>query len=198
MAPQDGDSAPDGPSPAAEPSVPAPRAVASDDAFAQTVAPTPSTFRAAESSAAPHEMAGPGSATRQGQRKPKPSTPPPSPMESDATVAAPTTGPIIQLPEVKDNLYRADHEIARGGMGRIVAAEDRRLGRKVALKELIDPTDDQLGRFEREALITARLQHPGIVPVYEAGRWENGAPFFAMKLVSGQPLDRVIADAEEL
>jgi eukaryotic-like serine/threonine-protein kinase len=36
----------------------------------------------------------------------------------------------------------------------------------------------------REALLTARLQHPSIVPVYEAGRWPTGEPFYAMKLVS--------------
>ena len=65
----------------------------------------------------------------------------------------------------------------------------------VALKELLDPAGEQIGRFQREALITARLQHPGIVPVYEAGRWPIGEPFFAMKLVSGRPLDKVIAEA---
>ncbi|MEO8553099.1 MAG: protein kinase, partial [Kofleriaceae bacterium] len=53
-------------------------------------------------------------------------------------------------------------------------------------------------RFEREALITARLEHPGIVPVYEAGRWPTGEPFFAMKLVSGRPLDKVIAETHTL
>ena len=82
-------------------------------------------------------------------------------------------------------------------MGRIVAAEDRRLGRPVALKELLDPNDDSITRFQREALITARLQHPGIVPVYEAGRWPTGEPFFAMKLVSGRPLDQVIAETDD-
>jgi tetratricopeptide (TPR) repeat protein/tRNA A-37 threonylcarbamoyl transferase component Bud32 len=79
-----------------------------------------------------------------------------------------------------------------------MAAEDQRLGRAVALKELLEPAPEQLGRFQREALITARLQHPGIVPVYEAGRWPSGEPFFAMKLVSGRPLDRVIGDAVTL
>ena len=43
-------------------------------------------------------------------------------------------------------------------------------------------------RFMREALVTARLQHPAIVPVYEAGRWPAGEPFYAMKLVSGRSL----------
>ena len=122
----------------------------------------------------------------------------------DETIAAPVSAapagePAASvLPTVAATHYRTDQEIARGGMGRIVAAEDQRLGRRVALKQLIEPSGDSVGRFQREALITARLQHPGIVPVYEAGRWPTGEPFFAMKLVSGRPLDRVIADAHDL
>ena len=119
-------------------------------------------------------------------------------VESAATLTAPAIGELANLPIIPASHYRAAREIARGGMGRIVAAEDQRLGRAVALKELLDPSPDQLGRFQREAMITARLQHPGIVPVYEAGRWPSGEPFFAMKLVSGRPLDRVIADAKTL
>jgi serine/threonine protein kinase/tetratricopeptide (TPR) repeat protein len=120
------------------------------------------------------------------------------PLESEATLDAPVAGELPPLPIVPDTAYLAVREVARGGMGRIVAAEDQRLGRTVALKELLDPAAEQLGRFQREALITARLQHPGIVPVYEAGRWPSGEPFFAMKLVSGRPLDRVIAQAKTL
>jgi tetratricopeptide (TPR) repeat protein len=86
--------------------------------------------------------------------------------------------------------YQLEKEIARGGMGRILAARDLRHQRPVAIKELISGDDR---RFEREALITAALQHPAIVPVYEAGRWPNGSPFYAMKLVEGEPLDRAIA-----
>lgn len=125
----------------------------------------------------------------------------------DATLAAPASSarppaapaqPLPPLPEVSAALYQIDKEIARGGMGKIVAAEDVRLGRAVALKSLLDPSPDQVTRFQREALITARLQHPGIVPVYEAGRWPSGEPFFAMKLVQGRPLDKVIAEATKL
>ena len=53
-------------------------------------------------------------------------------------------------------------------------------------------------RFVREALLTARLQHPSIVPVYEAGRWPTGEPFYAMKLVAGRSLAEVIAEAKTL
>ncbi|MBP6632137.1 MAG: serine/threonine protein kinase [Kofleriaceae bacterium] len=102
------------------------------------------------------------------------------------------------LPEVPPEHYEPDREVARGGMGRILAARDRRLGRPVAIKELLELGAESGLRFRREALITARLQHPGIIPVYEAGRWPSGEPFFAMKLVTGRPLDKVIGDAKDL
>src|SRR5438132_738108 len=60
------------------------------------------------------------------------------------------------------------------------------------VQELIAGGAEAARRFIREALITARLQHPAIVPIYEAGRWPTGEPFYAMKLVSGRSLDQVI------
>ncbi|HEU4726304.1 MAG TPA: WD40 repeat domain-containing serine/threonine protein kinase, partial [Kofleriaceae bacterium] len=72
-------------------------------------------------------------------------------------------------------------------------AHDRELGRDVAIKELISRGPGE-ARFVREALITARLEHPGIVPVHEAGRWPDGTPFYAMKLVSGRPLRELLAE----
>src|SRR5262249_35873643 len=85
-------------------------------------------------------------------------------------------------------------EHARGGLARVSRVHARDLGRDIAIKELI--TRGHVGevRFVREALITARLEHPGIVPVYEAGRWPDGTPFYAMKLVSGRPLRDLIAE----
>src|SRR5439155_20152827 len=59
--------------------------------------------------------------------------------ESDVTLGAPAGGEPALLPLVSAAHYRADREIARGGMGRIVAAQDQRLGRAVALKELLTP-----------------------------------------------------------
>ena len=71
---------------------------------------------------------------------------------------------------------------------------DRELGRDIAIKELISRGHLSEVRFLREALITARVEHPSIVPVYEAGRWADGTPFYAMKLVSGRPLRDLIAE----
>jgi eukaryotic-like serine/threonine-protein kinase len=85
-------------------------------------------------------------------------------------------------------------EHARGGLGRVSRAHDRELGRDVAIKELISRGNLSEVRFMREALITARLEHPGIVPVHEAGRWPDGTPFYAMKLVAGRPLRDLIAE----
>ena len=84
------------------------------------------------------------------------------------------------LIEVDALHYRLEGELARGGMGRIVVARDRRLDRVVALKLLRDDSVTLRGRFEREVRITAKLQHPAIVPVYEAGRLGD-EPFYAMK-----------------
>src|SRR5688500_635325 len=65
--------------------------------------------------------------------------------------------------------FSVGEETARGGIGRILKAYDDLLGREVALKQLIHSGDEAMARFMREAVITARLQHPSIVSVYDAG-----------------------------
>ncbi len=97
--------------------------------------------------------------------------------------------------------YEQVREHARGGLGRIVRAVDKRLGRTVAVKELLhrsgsSPANE--ARFLREALITARLEHPGIVPVHEAGRWPSGDPYYVMKLVEGRTLKELIGGCDTL
>lgn len=94
--------------------------------------------------------------------------------------------------------YGLVREVARGGMGRVLEVLDRRLGRTAALKELLPGSPGDEERFVREALLTAKLEHPSIVPVHEAGRWPSGEPFYVMKLVRGRPLDRLIEDAPDL
>jgi len=94
--------------------------------------------------------------------------------------------------------YEFLEEHARGGLGRVWRARDRELGRVVALKEVLPPDEVARARFVREALVTARLEHPAIVPVHEAGRWTGGEPFYVMKLVSGRTLAEVVKDKTRL
>src|SRR5690348_5609955 len=84
--------------------------------------------------------------------------------------AAPTEAPPVATAHRRDpQRYRVLGEHGRGGLGRVSRAHDCDLGRDVAIKELISRGDVSEARFLREALITARLEHPGIVPVHEAG-----------------------------
>jgi hypothetical protein len=94
--------------------------------------------------------------------------------------------------------YEVLAEHGRGGIGRVMRARDRELGRPVAIKELLVSTRSSELRFFQEALITARLEHPGIVPVHEAGRWPDGTPFYSMKLVAGRPLSALVNHATTL
>lgn len=82
-----------------------------------------------------------------------------------------------------------------GGMGRVVAAQDLRLGRMVALKEALPGNE---ARLAREAKITAILDHPGIVPVHDAGRSADGRAWYVMRLVRGHSLAEAITGAGDL
>ena len=91
--------------------------------------------------------------------------------------------------------FRILRDHARGGLGRVSVALDRELGREVALKEIrLERADDPASRarFLREAEITGRLEHPGIVPIYALGRYRNGRPYYAMRFIQGQSLREAI------
>jgi WD40 repeat protein len=94
--------------------------------------------------------------------------------------------------------YELTVEIARGGMGRVVEANDLVLGRTVALKEALSRDPDSIKRFERETRITARLEHPSIVPVHDAGTTPVGAPFYVMRKIGGRPLEELVGKLPEL
>ena len=98
---------------------------------------------------------------------------------------------VTALPDLTGTRYELESEIGRGGMGVVYAARDRELGRRVALKVLEVP-------ITGEAQLIARLEHPGIVPIFETGTLADGRSFYAMKLVSGARLDRYIADHHTL
>ncbi len=86
--------------------------------------------------------------------------------------------------------HRLLREVAAGGMGIVYEAHDLRLKRTVALKMIrcaALATSDEMTRFRTEAEAVANLDHPNIVPLYEAGE-EDGVPFFTMRLVEGESL----------
>ncbi len=127
---------------------------------------------------------------------------PSTPVTTPQSDAGPTAADVAP-PAHANARYTLDREIARGGMGRVFAGRDLRLQRTVAIKMLRAQGTSQASinaslaaRFEREVKLAARLQHPGIVPVYDAGFWPSGEPFLVMKLVLGQSLARVIRDAD--
>ena len=87
-------------------------------------------------------------------------------------------------------LYRIESLLGRGGMSVVYLAEDTRLGRRVAIKVLsaeLAADDAFRSRFVRESQLAAGLEHPNIVPVYEAGEAE-GQLFIAMRYVRGTDL----------
>src|ERR1700710_270857 len=97
-------------------------------------------------------------------------------------VASPASAPPAMPAEHR---YEYGDEIARGGMGRVVEATDTVLGRTVAVKEALALDPEAIQRFHRETRITARLEHPSIVPVHDAGTSHTGAPFYVMRKISG-------------
>ncbi len=95
--------------------------------------------------------------------------------------------------------FRIEREIGRGGMGVVYEAEQVPLGRRVAVKILTpigQSLDNPRARFVREARAAAGLHHTNIVPVLEVGEQE-GILFYAMQLIQGRPLDRVLAELRQ-
>lgn len=96
--------------------------------------------------------------------------------------------------------YRVQRLVAEGGMAaifRIVDAEfDRPLALKVVARKLRGDAE-LVERFLREARLTGQLQHPGIPPVQEKGRLEDGTPYFIMKLIKGSSLQKLLRDRSD-
>lgn len=90
--------------------------------------------------------------------------------------------------------YEPRDVLGRGGQGVVFRVHDRQLGRDVALKTLHAHTlsEESIGRFLREVAATAILEHPNIVPIYDAGRLDDGRPFYTMRLVPGRSLASVL------
>ncbi len=104
--------------------------------------------------------------------------------------------------------YELGAEHGRGGQARVLLAFDKHIGREIAWKEVLpqgivsyskdgksaSARSGPAVRFLREARITAQLEHPNIVPVYEVGRRDDGQAYYTMRLVHGKTLARAIAE----
>ncbi|MBI1809033.1 MAG: protein kinase [Gemmatimonadetes bacterium] len=100
-----------------------------------------------------------------------------------------------RLQEAIGDAFRLGDLLGRGGMGIVFRAREVALERDVALKVLaFDPVlnPDAYARFEREARLAARLDHPNIVPIFAVGQ-RNSAAFYTMRLVKGGSLEQRLA-----
>lgn len=104
------------------------------------------------------------------------------------------------LPEEEVGKYRIEGKLGAGGMATVFLAFDSELQRHVALKilDLPDASGELARRLRQEAQIIANLEHPGIVPVYDAGSLPDGRVYYAMKRVDGRRLDAYLRDIPPL
>src|SRR3954452_1077311 len=91
--------------------------------------------------------------------------------------------------------YRIEALIGRGGMAYVYRAVDQRLGRTVALKVLapeLSSDEEVRGRFLRESRVAASIDHPNVIPIYDAGE-TDGVLYIAMRFVEGSDLKALLA-----
>jgi len=103
--------------------------------------------------------------------------------------------PIDQAPQGGSD-YRLLEVIGSGGMGVIYAAQQTAVHRQVALKRLLSRRHGNAGEeagFLGEALITAKLDHPNIIPIHDIGVDQDGVLFYTMRKVEGRPWSETIA-----
>jgi tRNA A-37 threonylcarbamoyl transferase component Bud32 len=110
-------------------------------------------------------------------------------MAATATLAC-APAAVTQRPALAG--YEILEELGRGGMGVVYRARQTRLGRVVALKLVLHPGATRRARFLAEARAVARLQHPGIVQIYELGE-EAGQPYLCLEFVEGGGLAQRLA-----
>lgn len=113
--------------------------------------------------------------------------------DSTATRGSGPTLPETPVLHSGADRYVMGPEIARGGMGAVLQATDCDIRREVAIKYLLDQSNEERKlRFIEEAQITGQLEHPNIVPIHELGVDAHGNVFFSMKMVKGKSLAQVL------
>jgi serine/threonine-protein kinase len=98
---------------------------------------------------------------------------------------------VATRPVLPSDRYVLLRPLGRGGMGAVYAARDELLGREVAIKVSNSPVPGGAleARLRQEARVLARLEHPGIVPVHDAGLLADGRAYYVMKFVRGETLE---------
>jgi serine/threonine-protein kinase len=97
--------------------------------------------------------------------------------------------------------YRIQETLGKGGMGVVYRARDPELERDVAIKVVLawaQYDEEAMARFDREAKVVAQLQHPHIVTVFDAGRTDDGLPYFVMEYLKGTDLSETLGLAGAL
>jgi serine/threonine-protein kinase len=104
---------------------------------------------------------------------------------------------LVPPPAPSDERYTQVGTLGKGGVGVVSLHLDRRIGRRVAFKQLrpsLAREEQTRARFLREAQVQGQLEHPSIVPVYDLGVDADGAPFFTMKTIQGVTLRQILDD----
>lgn len=114
------------------------------------------------------------------------------------TLSSGITASRLILGDIDEPRYILTTELGEGGVGRVVLGRDRAIGRTVALKMPKDGSMqlDATEHFLNEARVTAQLEHPNVVPVYDLGSLPNGQPYYTMRVVKQQSLQDVLASDE--
>ena len=119
------------------------------------------------------------------------------------TSTCPTDRSLLRVgavPRTVDAKYRVDRLLGTGGMGAVYQAHDMRLDRDVAIKVVrgdLLASADARARFRREAQLVARLQHPGIVSVFDYGTLPSGGAFLVMEFVRGRDLRSLVKEGAQ-
>ena len=104
----------------------------------------------------------------------------------------------MRVGQTIDGRFHVEREVTSGGAGRIFRARDLHEDVPIALKVISRGDDESAGRFVREAVLLAQVDHPGVVRYVAHGRVEDGSPYLAMEWLEGEDLAHRLARAQGL
>ncbi|MDD1608766.1 MAG: serine/threonine protein kinase [Methylococcaceae bacterium] len=135
---------------------------------------------------------------------PPPPRPKPRPAKSKS-VEPPSQAKSLEPPKAPEKSITFSENltiqriIGEGGVGRVYLAYDEAIGRRVAVKELLVAEQNRQleNSFIHEAKITGKLEHPGIIPVYQLGYREDGRAYYVMRYVKGETLEEQLDKCQQ-